>query len=234
MRIFKSKAFLGGICLLLAAGIAFFVIPRFYNNQKATVTVIKATQEIAEGTTITESMVTTSEVGAYGLSEHTIKDVNEVIGKVPLEPIHAGETFWPDALTTMDEYETATEDSTKGLEDGYCLVTIKCSTASAGVAGVLRPGNIVDVFECVEDMETDAYTTVKALDDMYVFDVLNSSLVSLAEIDDKIANAAEDSSETYNYEPAYVVIRCTEAQAQTLIRLEKAESLHMTLQRTEG
>ena len=64
MNILKSKAFLGGICLLLAAGIAFFVIPRFYNNQKATVTVIKATQEIAEGTTITESMVTTSEVGA--------------------------------------------------------------------------------------------------------------------------------------------------------------------------
>jgi len=233
MRIFKSKAFLGGICLLLAAGIAFFVIPRFYNNQKATVTVVKATQEIVAGTTITESMVTVSEVGAYGLSEHILKDVNDVIGKVLLEPIHAGETFWADCLTTEDDYKAVADVNTKGLTDGYCLVTIKCPTASVGVAGVLRPGNIVDVFECVEDMETDTYTMVKALDDMYVYDVLNSSLVSLAEIDEKKANAAEDSSETYNYEPTYVVIRCTEAQAQTLIRLEKAESLHMTLQRTE-
>jgi len=219
--------------LLLAAGIAFFVIPRFYNNQKATVTVVKATQEIVAGTTITESMVTVSEVGAYGLSEHILKDVNDVIGKVLLEPIHAGETFWADCLTTEDDYKAVADVNTKGLTDGYCLVTIKCPTASVGVAGVLRPGNIVDVFECVEDMETDTYTMVKALDDMYVYDVLNSSLVSLAEIDEKKANAAEDSSETYNYEPTYVVIRCTEAQAQTLIRLEKAESLHMTLQRTE-
>ena len=220
--------------MLLAAGIAFFVIPRFYTNQKATVAVVKATQEIAAGTAITESMVTVTEVGAYGLSEHILKDVNDVIGKVPLDPIHAGETFWADTLTTMDEYEAVAEDSTKGLEDGYCLVTIKCSTVSAGIAGVLRPGNIVDVFECVEDAEADTYTTVKSLDDMYVYDVLNSSLVSLAEIDEKKANSAEGSSDAYNYEPAYVVIRCTEAQAQTLIRLEKAESLHMTLQRTEG
>ena len=234
MRIFKSKAFLGGICLLLAAGIAFFVIPRFYSNQKATVSVVKATQGIAAGTAITESMVTTSEVGVYGLSEHTVKDVNEVIGKVPLEPIHAGETFWPDALTTMDEYEAATADSTKGLEDGYCLVTIKCSTASVGVAGVLRPGNIVDVFECVEDAEADTYTTVKSLDDMYVYDVLNSGLVSLNEVDRMAEAATEDSNTSYDYEPAYIVIRCTEAQAQTLIRLERAETLHMTLQRTEG
>lgn len=86
----------------------------------------------------------------------------------------------------------------------------------------------------VEDMETDTYTMIKALDDRYVYDVLNSSLVSLAEIDNKKADAAEDSSETYNYEPTYAVIRCTEAQPQTVIRLEKAESLHMTLQRTEG
>ena len=124
MRIFKSKAFLGGICLLLAAGIAFFVIPRFYNNQKATFSVVKATQEIAAGTTITESMITTSEVGAYGLSERTVKDVNEVIGKVPLEPIHAGETFWADCLTTEDDYHAAAGANAKGLTDGYCVVTI--------------------------------------------------------------------------------------------------------------
>jgi hypothetical protein len=69
---------------------------------------------------------------------------------------------------------------------------------------------------------------------MYVFDVLNSALVSLTEVDEMKANATEESTENYDYEPAYVVIRCTEAQAQTLIRLEKAETLHMTLQRTEG
>lgn len=220
--------------MLLAAGIAFFVVPRFYSNQKSTVSVVRPTQEIVAGTVITEAMVTTAEVGAYGLPEKIAKDPSEVIGKVVLENAHAGEYFWLDSLTTEEDYKAFVEANTKGLTDGYCLVTIKCSSASVGVAGVLRPGNIVDVFECVEDTETDTYSTIKALDNMYVFDVLNSALVSLTEVDEMKANATEESTENYDYEPAYVVIRCTEAQAQTLIRLEKAEALHMTLQRTEG
>ena len=220
--------------MLLAAGIAFFVVPRFYSNQKSTGSVVRPTQEIVAGTLITEIIVTTTEVGAYGLPEKIAKDPGEVIGKVLLENAHAGEYFWLDSLTTEDDYKAFVEVNTKGLTDGQCLVTIKCSSASVGVAGVLRPGNIVDVFACVEDTETDTYSTVKALDNMYVFDVLNSALVSLTEVDEMKANATEESTENYDYEPAYVVIRCTEAQAQTLIRLEKAETLHMTLQRTEG
>ena len=38
----------------------------------------------------------------------------------------------------------------------------------------------------------------------------------------------------YDFQPAFVVFRCTEEQAQTLIRLERMESLHLTLQRTGG
>jgi pilus assembly protein CpaB len=234
MKFIKSKAFLGGICLLLAAGIAFFVVPRFYSNQKSTVSVVRPTQEIAVGTVITEAMITSTEVGAYGLPERIAKEFGEVVGKVALENIHAGEFFWFDSLTTEEDYKAAVDENTKGLTDGYCLVTIKCSSASVGVAGVLRPGNIVDVFECVEDKERNTYSTIKALNDMYVYDVLNAALESLDEVDKKKENATKDSSENYDCEPAFVVIRCTESQAQTLIRLEKAEALHMTLQRTEG
>ena len=158
--------------MLLAAGIAFFVIPRFYNNQKSTVSVVRPTQEIAAGTVIKEAMVSSTEIGAYGLPERIAKESGEVVGKVALESIHAGEFFWLDSLTTEEDYKAVVDANIKGLKDGYCLVTIKCSSASVGVAGVLRPGNTVDVFECVEDTETDTYSTVKALDDMYVYDTM--------------------------------------------------------------
>lgn len=233
MKLFKSKAFIGGICLLVAAGIAFFAIPQFFAGQKATISVVRPVQEIAAGTVITEEMVTTTEVGAYGLPARMARDGNEVIGKVAMEAVHAGTFFWTDALTTEDEYNASASTAAMGLEDGYCLVTVKCPAASVGVAGVLRPGNIVDVFECTENTEDGKFSTTKALDDMYVFDVLNSALVSLAEVDRLAEKAVEGSTTNFDYAPAYVVIRCTEAQAQTLIRLEKAETLHMTLQRTE-
>jgi Flp pilus assembly protein CpaB len=179
--------------------------------------VIRPTQEIAAGTVITDAMVTTTEVGAYGLSDRIVKDVSEVIGKVALEAIHSGEFFWADSLTTEEAYKVMVDSNTKGLEDGYCLVTIKCSSASVAVAGVLRPGNIVDVFECTENKDNGTFSAVKALDDMYVYDVLNSSLISLSEVDRMAKKTIADSNTNFNYEPAYVVIRCTEAQAQTLM-----------------
>ena len=233
MKILKNKAFLGGVCLLLAAGIAFFVIPGLYANQSATAIVASPAQEITAGTVITAEMVTTTEVGTFGLPAGIVQKPDDVIGKVATEPIHAGEFFWAEELSTEADYKASAQTVSNSLEDGCCLVTIKLSTASAGIAGVLRPGNIVDVFELVENYESGEYSAEKALDNIYVADVLNPSLVSLSELD-RMAEAADGSGSNLSFEPAYVVFRCTEAQAQALIRLEKADALHLTLQKQEG
>ena len=56
----------------------------------------------------------------------------------------------------------------------------------------------------------------------------------LAELDIKLEEAVVEDDTDYDFQPAFVVFRCTEEQAQTLIRLERMESLHLTLQRTGG
>ncbi len=69
---------------------------------------------------------------------------------------------------------------------------------------------------------------------MYVYDVLNSKMESLNDLDAK-QNATPTENETsYDFKPVYVVFRCSEEQAQTLIRLEKAKTLYLTLKNTEG
>ena len=125
------------------------------------------------------------------------------------------------------------DEQSKGLENGLCLVTLKFPTASAGIASVLRSGHIVDVHECVEN-EDKSITVQKALESMYVYDVLNADLQSLRDLDTAYEEALVKEDTDYDFEPAFVVFRCTPEQAQTLIRLERMEALHLTLQRTGG
>jgi len=234
MKLFKSKAFVGILCLALAAAISFLLIPRFFAEQKATTIIPKANAEIEAGTTITSDMLTQAEVGSYGLSDSVLRDTDNIVGMVATEVIHDGEYFWQTSLVSAEDYAAIAEAQTKGLENGLCLVTIKFPSASAGIAGVLRSGNRVDVFSCTENMDDGSFATTKVLDDMFVYDVLNSDFESLDKVDEAAEKAIEGDNTNYNFAPAYVVIRCTEGQAEMLISLERAEALHLTLQRTEG
>ena len=69
---------------------------------------------------------------------------------------------------------------------------------------------------------------------LYVYDVLNADLQSLRELDTAYEEALVKEDTDYDFEPVFVVFRCTEQRAQTLIRLERMEALHLTLQRTGG
>ena len=69
LKVFKSKAFLGVVCLLLAAAIAFFVLPRFYEAKTTTKNVVRVAESVPAGTALTKAMLSTVEAGAYGLSD---------------------------------------------------------------------------------------------------------------------------------------------------------------------
>lgn len=232
-KLFKSKAFLGGVCLVLAAAIAFLLLPRFYASQSATVTVVRLAQEVPAGTVITSDMLTITEVGAYGLPEKIVTSEDEAVGKVAAETLYTGEMLWQERLLSEEDYLSSEEARTKGLSTGICLVTLELPSTSSGIAGVLRAGYIVDVYECTAN-EDASYSITKCLSSMYVYDVLNSNLESLNDLDEKQNAATAEDETSYDLKPVYVVFRCTEDQAQTLICLEQAESLYLTLKNTEG
>ena len=232
-KVFKSKIFLGIICLILAAAIAFLVLPNFYASKSVPTHAVKLTEDVPVGTVIADSMLVSVEVGSYGLPSSTVMKEEDAIGKVASENMYTGEFLTATRLITEEEYQALVAEQTKGLENGYCLVTIQFPGASSGVASVLRSGHIVDVHECVEN-EDETFSVQKVLSSMYVYDVLNADLQSLSELDVKLEEAIVEEDTDYNFEPAFVVFRCTETQAQTLIRLERMEAIHLTLQRTGG
>ena len=232
-KVFKSKIFLGVVCIVLAALIAFLLLPKFYASKSVTTSAVKLNEDIPVGTVITNEMLSVVEVGSYGLPGNVILNKDDAIGKVASENMYVGEYLTNTRIITEEEYQQLVAEQTKGLTNGYCLVTVQFPGASAGVASVLRAGHIVDVHECVEN-EDYTFSVQKVLSSMYVYDVLNAELESLGELDAKLEEALVEDDTDYDFEPAFVVFRCTEQQAQTLIRLERMEALHLTLQRTGG
>ena len=225
-KILKNKLFISTACLVLAAVLSFVLLPKMYEGETATANVLVLNQTVDEGTEITENMLSTAEVGAFGLSGAVATDKEQVIGMVATSTIYEGEYLTKNRLVTAEEYENSGHGT--ALEFGEFLLTLKLPSASAGLAGVLRGGALVDVYITVED-ENGAIKTEKALSQISVKHVLNSKLESLDDLDERRTEETDDVKDDADYTPVYIVVTVDETQAKTLIALEKAENFHLTL-----
>ena len=227
-KILKNKLFISTACLVLAAVLSFVLLPKIYEDETATANVLVLNQTVAEGTEITENLLTTAEVGAFGLSGAVATDKEQVIGMVATSTIYEGEYLTKNRLVSAEEYDNSGHGT--ALEFGEFLLTLKLPSTSAGLAGVLRGGALVDVYTTTEN-ENGGIETEKALSEISVKQVLNSKLESLDYLDESLAEESDDVKDDADYAPVYIVVTVDETQAKALIALEKAENFHLTLTR---
>ncbi|MDD3231070.1 MAG: RcpC/CpaB family pilus assembly protein [Oscillospiraceae bacterium] len=227
LKLFRSKIFIGAMFLLMAGALAFVLLPKLYSTQASTVEIVELKQTAEYGTVITDDMLIATEIGAYGLPDNIIKDKSEVVGLVADSTIYAGEYLWRDRFITAEAYQKATSKAGLGLSDGTYLLTISFPTASSGLAGILRAGDVVDVYGYTDDNGNVAVN--EALTAVTVYKVLNSKLVSLNDLDAELEDNPDTDPSDYDFTPAYVVFTTNEQQAKVLIELEKEKSLHLTL-----
>ena len=231
-KLIRSKLFIGALCILVAAAVAFLILPRFYQSKAATESVVRVARDIPAGTLIPREMVMVSEVGSYGLSADVLREKSAAVGMVAGENLYAGEYLTGKRLLTEAEYSAAQELRTKGLDTGLNLVTIEFPSSSAGIAGVLRAGDTVDVYEYKTEKNEDGKETsftIRCLKGLYVYEVYNRNMESLTELDAQKAALTEGENASFDLAPAYVVLRCTPSQILTLIRLERTKALHLAL-----
>lgn len=232
LKLFKNKIFIGAMCLLLAGILAFVFLPRLYGTQSGTTEIVRLRQTVESGTVITDDMLTVAEVGTYGLPDNVIRDKSEITGLIAGETVYAGEYLWRDCFLTPDAYGQGGNGTGYGLSDGTYLLTIALPSESSGLAGILRAGDLVDVYGYSD--ESGSAVVSKALTGITVYEVLNDKLASLDNLDAKLKADSNADSSDYDFAPAYVVFVVNEQQAETLIGLEKDKALHLTLRGTEA
>ncbi len=234
-KLFKSKLFVGLLCILLAVGISFAAIPALNRAKTATKEAVRLRVDVPQGATLTSEMLTVSEVGAYGLPEGIAGEAATVVGMTAKENLYAGELLWQERLQTKEEYQEEEAGRSLGLSGGKRLVTVKLPSPSSGVAGILRAGNTVDVYEYIEEENEDGEESCFASlvqSSLVVYDVLNNDLESLTSVDEQLEAIPEGETVNLDFAPCYIVFRCSEVEARELIRLERAGSMHLVLRKT--
>ncbi len=231
IKLLKNRIFIGAVCLLLAGILTFGLLPGLYSRQASTAEIVRLNQTVEAGTVITDDMLTVAEVGAYGLPDGVVREKSQIVGLVAGSAIYAGEYLWLDRFAAPEDYQADKKSGDFGLSEGTYLLTISLPSESSGLAGILRSGDTVDVYSYSD--ETGASVASVALTGVSVYQVLNSKLVSLDDLDVKLGADPDTDESDYDFAPAYVVFIVNEQQARVLIGLEKDEALHLTLRETE-
>ncbi|MDD3227950.1 MAG: Flp pilus assembly protein CpaB [Oscillospiraceae bacterium] len=225
MKFLKNRIFLSALCLLLAAGVAFFLLPHFYEDKSATVTVLRAAQDIPAGTTVTGQMLTSAEVGGYGLPEGIVNDSEQLVGKVAQTDLTKGDYFFPQKVGNY----LADEQLDRIAENGQRLVTVSIESIAAGLSSHLLAGDTITVavfFEKASDGQTTAPQVIvyPELTGLTVYSVENAKTEDTAEIRSK-----QDDSQSASSDPVAkaVTLIVTQEQAETLIQAEYTGKLHL-------
>ena len=212
MKLFQNKIAVGVICIVLAAILAFFLLPSINKGKNGTITIIKLTQQVSAGTKIEESMLEEKEVGSFGIPESVVREKDQIVGK------YANCTIFPEDYILASKLSDYAADQKLDaiMANGQMLVTVSIASVAAGVGNHLQPGDIVSVISYA-DNTVSAYEELKNLE---IYSIENDDAQNLEE-------ASED--EDANQIASSVTLIANQEQAEKLVEAEYAGKVHIVL-----
>lgn len=209
MKIFQNKIFVGVGCVVLAAVMAFILLPSVNRSKNGTVKILKLKENISAGTQIDEAMLEEKEVGKYGLPESIVNDKDKVVGKFAVCSISSDDLILSSKLSDF-----AASKKLDGVMDaGKMLVTVSLDSVAAAVGNHLQSGDIVSVIGYADNTVT-AYEELKNLE---VFSVENDDAQNLDDVEND-ENAEKIASN--------ITLVVNQAQAEKLVQAEYSGKVH--------
>jgi len=214
----KNKKLLSLLCIVLAAILSFVVLPRLYEKQADTTTVVTVTDTIKKGEIIKANKVIEKKVGAYGLPSNVIKSMQKVDGKVAKVDLLAD-----DYITDVKIGDFVSDPIIENIvKQGKQLTTITLQSNAAGLASHLQKGDIVNVGTVRETDSGFQVVFEPSLKGMQIYDIENADAVSVDDVKASKADAVDAIPQT-------ITFIATEEQSLKLMGAEYNGKLHLTL-----
>ena len=209
MKIFQNKIFVGVGCVVLAAVMAFILLPSVNRSKNGTVKILKLKENISAGTQIDEAMLEEKEVGKYGLPESIVNDKDKVVGKFAACSISSDDLILSSKLSDF----AASKKLDGVMNAGKMLVTVSLDSVAAAVGNHLQSGDIVSIIGYADNTVT-AYEELKNLE---VFSVENDDAQNLDDVEND-ENAEKIASN--------ITLIVNQAQAEKLVQAEYSGKVH--------
>lgn len=232
MKLLKNKFVLGTLCIVLAFIFAFVALPALTGSEQSqTVSVLRMTQAVSEGTQITTDMLETVSV-PENLVENGIRYTAPVVGQYAAADLYAGDYLTSEKLTkTLAEQNLFSAGEAKGK----MVVSITLPSLASGVSGRLLPGDIVTVIAIPQgtvnqtlgvEPESSEETTVSSAYIDPMLEYVEVCMVTTCDGADANVEAQTD-EDNKNTLPVTVSFYATEEQALKLAELEQTGTIHI-------
>lgn len=228
-QILKNRIFISVMCLLIAGIIAFIAIPSMYKQKVATIQILVPNTEIKKGTQIAGTMLSTVEVGAYGLPSDLITDKALIVGKYTAVDISKN-----DYLMAQKFKDFLFDDTLDNIiKDGKMLVTVTLPTVASGLSSHLEKGDTVTVSNFIPEkeritpdgmlVEPSKVVMYSELKEVVIYDIENAQTESTADV----RQNSDKNGTGYDPIPKTVTLIVDEVQAEKLIEAEYNGKIHL-------
>ena len=140
MKIIRNKFVIGLLCIAIGITAGFVLLPKSQENEAAMAQAVRVQTDIEAGTRLKKSCWETVSVPAASLPSGAHAALESFLGRYAATSLFAG-----DILTEAKVRDTLADPVAAGAAKGKQLVSVTMPSLSAGVSGLLRPGDVVSV-----------------------------------------------------------------------------------------
>ena len=146
----NNRFIFGILSLVLAAVIAFVALPTIARQTNGKTEIVRITQPVLKGETITSDNAEVVEVGGYNLPSNVAHSMEDVEGLYVTADLAAGDYILTSKVSTVP---VSSDVALNDIPSGKVAISLTVKTLASGLSDKLQPGDIIRIYHFLETAE---------------------------------------------------------------------------------
>ena len=210
----NNRFIFGILSLVLAAVIAFVALPTIARQTNGKTEIVRITQPVLKGETITSDNAEVVEVGGYNLPSNVAHSMDDVEGLYVTADLAEGDYILTSKVTTVP---VSSDVALNDIPSGKVAISLTVKTLASGLSDKLQPGDIIRIYHFLETAEE-----VPELRFVKVLSVTDSDGIN-------VDNTKEPTEDEEPQQSATITVLASPEQARIITEMENDGGAHVAL-----
>ena len=210
----NTRFIFGILSLVLAAVIAFVALPTIARQTNGKTEIVRITQPVLKGETITSDNAEVVEVGGYNLPSNVAHSMEDVEGLYVTADLAAGDYILTSKVSTVP---VSSDVALNDIPSGKVAISLTVKTLASGLSDKLQPGDIIRIYHFLETAEE-----VPELRFVKVLSVTDSDGIN-------VDNTKEPTEDEEPQQSATITVLASPEQARIITEMENDGVAHVAL-----
>lgn len=210
----NNRFIFGILSLVLAAVIAFVALPTIARQTNGKTEIVRITQPVLKGETITSDNAEVVEVGGYNLPSNVAHSMDDVEGLYVTADLAAGDYILTSKVSTVP---VSSDVALNDIPSGKVAISLSVKTLASGLSDKLQPGDIIRIYHFLETAEE-----VPELRFIKVLSVTDSDGIN-------VDNTKEPTEDEEPQQSATITVLASPEQARIITEMENDGVAHVAL-----